>query len=268
MPATAESTALTSRPSQWKDPLRPLDGRRIIVTGGTTGLGRTITLLLAHLGADVVICGRRQTHIDEAMQDLADVADKVHTLEADMSKEDDVDALFAFADEKLGGLDVLINNAGVGAGTVEDSEPVEYRYVVETNLLGYMACAKRAIERLGGGTSGGGGGDIINIGSLSAKSRGEGSDVYVATKAGIRGWSEALGKQLQEDRIRVTCLEPGKIGADFRYQPHDEQHEEHADGELLYSESIAEAVWYLLIQPKTTNIPLLQVQPVENQIND
>ena len=253
-----------TRPSAWKFEPVSIEGKRALVTGGTTGIGRTTALLLARLGAKVLIFSRGEQNLQDALKDLDEVRDNVIGLTADAASEDDLDVVFAAVDEKLGGLDILVNNHGLPAGGVTDSDAPEYRYVVETNLLGYLACAKRAIERMRN-NSGKPKGTIVNIGSMSAKSRGPGSDVYVATKAGIRGWSEALAKQVQEQEIRVSLIEPGKIGADFRDDPNEKEQQQHEEGTLLFSESIAESVLSILTQPAHTHIPFVQVEPLHNQ---
>lgn len=251
-------TATAGRPPSWKYAPVSLEGKRAIVTGGTTGSGRSITLLLASLGARVVFFGRHRHLLDEAMADLEDVKDHVYGLTADAAREADVDVVFAAADEKYGGLDILINNAGLPIDSIDDATPDEYRYVVETNLLGYMACAKRALPRMREA----GGGRIVNIGSISAEKTGPNSDVYSATKAGLRGFSDALAQRAQRDNIHVCLIEPGTFGADFRDESPSTERKKHGEGKLLYSEAVAEAVHFVLTTPPDCHIPFLQVQPI------
>lgn len=251
----------TQRPQVWKYHPWTLEGKRAIVTGGTTGSGRTITLLLASLGARVVFFGRHETTLREALDDLSEYRDRVIGLRADASVEADLDVVFTAVDEQLGGLDILVNNAGLPAGSILDEDPDQYRKVVETNLLGTMSAAKRAVPRMRSA----GGGRIVNIGSMSAEKKGKGSDVYTATKSGLRGFCESLAKQVAEDGIHVGLIEPGKFGADFRVQSPREEREEEAKGELLFSEAIAEAVLYMLTTPANCHIPFLQIQPLGQQ---
>lgn len=252
------------RPSVWKYEPRSVEGKRIVVTGGTTGSGRSTALLLASLGARVLIFGRHRHLLDEAMRDLEEVRDNVIGLNADVSNERDIDVVYAAVDEQLGGLDILVNNAGVPGGTVTEEDPEQYRKIVEINLLGYMSMAKRAVPRMRKA----GGGHIVNIGSLSAKEKGAQSDVYSATKAGLRGFVEALSKQVQEDNIHVTLIEPGKFGADFRVQSKQDQEKEEREGQLLFSECIAEAVLFQLTTPQNCMIPYLAIQPLHQEIGN
>lgn len=251
-----------SRPADWKTQLEDVKGRRVVVSGGTTGIGRTVAALLLHHGARVLVFSRERQHVEEAMADLEPLGE-VHGMTAHAENEQDLDAVFERADAVLGGLDVMINNAGVAGGTVAEDEPQDFRQVLEINVAGYLSAAHRAIPRLKKTR-----GTLINIGSMSAQSRNPGSDVYVATKSAIRGWTQSLAQHVCEDGIRVTLIEPGLVGADIhddeKRQP-QRQRELHAQGEMLFSESIAEAVLYVLQQPPECHVPMLQVQPVKRQ---
>src|SRR5690606_14662860 len=108
-----------------------IEGQRIVLSGGTSGIGRTTALLLAQQGAKVLIFGRHQQVLDEAMRDLAAVADHVVPITADHAHESDVERVFKTADDELGGVDVLINNAADPAGSLSNTDPAEYRYVIE-----------------------------------------------------------------------------------------------------------------------------------------
>ncbi|MCC6680681.1 MAG: SDR family oxidoreductase [Phycisphaeraceae bacterium] len=251
------------RPVQWKYQPQALTDKRVLVTGGTTGIGRTTVLLLAKAGARVVFFGRHRDTLNDAISDLVSVADRVVGVLADQAHEQDLARVFEKVDESLGGLDILINNAADAAKSITDMDPVDYRYVIANNLLGYMSCAKLATERF---KQHGRGGTIINIGSLSAKARGPDTDVYVATKSAVRGWSDAIGKQLAQDNIRVTLIEPGTVGADFREQSPESEQEDHRKGVLLFTESIAELILYVLIQPQNCLLPLVQIQPLKQLI--
>ena len=243
-----------------------LKNKAILITGGTTGIGRATANLLASLGARVMIYGRDANALKDALRDIKAVAqdaNQVFGLTADQSEPDAVRRVFQEVDDKLGGLDILINNAAEGGESITETDYDEWRYVVETNLLGYMQCAREAVDRM----KPNGRGHIVNIGSMSAKSRGKGSDIYVATKSAIQGFSESLGKQISEDGIKVTLIEPGLVGTDMTASktPPEEQPAKIAAGEMLKAEDLAQSVLYTLIQPARCDVIHLRIRPHKQQ---
>jgi NADP-dependent 3-hydroxy acid dehydrogenase YdfG len=134
----------------------------------------------------------------------------------------------------------------------------EWEYILKTNLLGYMAIAHEAVERM----KASGWGHIVNIGSMSADVREKDSSVYVATKAGIQGFSEALRKEVNPLGIKVTLIEPGAVGTDMQdqYSP-EEQRERIEQMKMLRAEDIAACVLYTITQPKRCDVVALQIRP-------
>jgi NADP-dependent 3-hydroxy acid dehydrogenase YdfG len=238
-----------------------LEGKAVVITGGTTGIGRSTAQRLVADGAKVLIFGRHEQELNEALADIKANADgaEVVGIVADTTKPEDIDRVFVTADEKFGGVDVLINNAAESAESILDSDYPEWQKVIQTNLLGYMATCRKAIDRMKNKHEG----QIVNIGSLSAKVREKGSDVYVATKSAIEGFSEALRKEVNEMGIRVTLIEPGLVGTDMTVEKvaPSEQPRKEAEGQMLKAEDIAECVRYALIQPKRCDVVLVQIRP-------
>jgi NADP-dependent 3-hydroxy acid dehydrogenase YdfG len=157
-----------------------------------------------------------------------------------------------------------VNNAALGAGSILDSDPEEWEKVVQTNLLGYMRFCREAIDRM----KAKGEGHIVNVGSMSAKVREAGSDVYVATKSGIEGFTDALAKQANEVGIRVSLIEPGLVGTDMTTDQAtaEEQEEKIAAMEMLRAGDLAECVHYVLTQPKRVNVAVVQIRPTKQII--
>jgi NADP-dependent 3-hydroxy acid dehydrogenase YdfG len=238
-----------------------VSGKAIIVSGGTTGIGRTTAKMLASLGARVLIYGRHEKELREALDDIKAVGE-VYGLTADQAHPEDVRRVFQEADARLGRVDVLINNAGEAAQSILSSDYAEWHYVIQNDLLGYMACARHAIERM----EKQGGGHIVNVGSLSAKARNAESNVYVAAKSGIEGFTDALAKEVGEKNIRVTTIEPGKVGADFPNSTPEEQPKQQAEGVMLKSQDIAAAIFFTLIQPARCDVALMQIRPIRQAI--
>ena len=124
-----------------------LRGRCVIISGGTTGIGRATAKLLVSQGAKVFIFGRHEQQLPAALDEIRSAAangargGEAYGTVADQSRSEDVQRVFREADERLGGCNILINNAAVSGGSVTTRSLDEIRYVVETNLLGYMTCA-------------------------------------------------------------------------------------------------------------------------------
>jgi NAD(P)-dependent dehydrogenase (short-subunit alcohol dehydrogenase family) len=232
-----------------------LKGRRAIVTGGTTGIGRAIALLLASEGVKVFICGRTPEHLDDALQRLGEVGDG-DGINVDLSIAEDVDRFFEAAIAFLGGIDIAVINAAVPAAALADTGKSEARFQIETDFGAYLICAQEAARRMGGGS------DMIFIGSMSAVSQQPGSSIYVASKAGIQGFVPAFRKELAEDDIKVGLIEPGFTGADFQYPefPPEKQKELISADKMLRAEDIAVAAHFMLTQPRRSAVSLIRVE--------
>jgi len=238
--------------------LESVSDKSILITGGTTGIGRAIAILLAAQGARVMIFGRHEQELNDAMDDIRKAGGEVLGLTADVSDPEEVQRVFQEFDKQMDKLDILINNAALGYGSVMEGGYPEWEYILKTNLLGYMAMAHEAVERM----KANGWGHIVNIGSMSADVREKDSSVYVATKSGIQGFSEALRKEVNPLGIKVTLIEPGAVGTDMQdqYSP-EEQRERIEQMKMLRAEDIAACVLYTITQPKRCDVVALQIRP-------
>src|SRR3954466_586681 len=237
-------------------------GKSVIITGGTTGIGRALALLLGSRGARVTICGRHQEELDDALAALKEHGADANGLVADVSKPSDVERLFQMADEWMGSLDVLVNNAGLAADDVGGTDIDSINYVVSTNLLGTMYCTHHALERMRSRKSG----TIVNVGSMSADVHEEGSSVYVATKSGMQGFSAALRKEVGEDGIRVVLVEPGSAGTDMNENSPEKQREEEANSAMMKAEDVALVIFGALSMPPRANVVEIAVRPARQAI--
>lgn len=190
-----------------------LQGKNAIVTGGTKGIGRAIAEALIGEGLSVCISARRQSEIDDAVQELNQRDQgKAIGFVCDVRNHDQVKALINHAARELGGLDVLVNNAGIGIfETVAETSPEDFRAVLETNLFGVFYGCHEAIPEM----KKRGGGYIINISSLAGTNPHPRMAAYNASKFGLNGFSEALMQEVRHDNIKVSYIMPGSVNTEF-----------------------------------------------------
>lgn len=236
--------------------VEPVSGKRIIISGGTTGIGRATALLLASYGARLLIYGRHEPELKESMNAVKEAGGEVHGLLADQSRLEEVMRVFEYADEKLGGLDIMINNAAVAAAQLIETPDEDWRYAIQTNVMGYMACARQAALRM----KGSGAGHIVNVGSMSADLR-EAQSVYVTTKAAIQAFSESLRKEVNPLGIKVTLVEPGLTGTDLVGMDSEKQKEKEKQEEMMKAQDVAVCIHYSITQPKRTDVVVVQLRP-------
>jgi len=232
-----------------------IQGRRAIITGGTTGIGRAIAVLLASYGVKVFICGRTPEHLDDALARIREVG-AGEGVNVDLSKAADVARFFEAANKYLGGIDIAIINAAVPAEALNDTSEQDTRYQIETDLVSYVITTQEAAKRMKAGS------DIVLIGSMSAVSRKGGNSIYVAAKSGIQGFATALRQELAEQDIKVGLVEPGFTGADFQYPdfPPEKQRELIHQDKMLRAEDIAAATYFMIAQPRRTAVSLMRVE--------
>lgn len=233
-----------------------LQGRKAIITGGTTGIGRAIAVLLASEGVEVFICGRNLEHLEDALARIREVG-RGDGISVDLADPTELERFFQTAQEKLGQPDIVVINAAVPAHSLSKMTADEVRYAIAVDFTAYLLSAHAAQDMLADR------GDIVLIGSMSAHILGPGSTVYAGMKAGIAGFSEALRRELGPKGIKVSLVEPGKTGADFQYPdiPAEKQREMIREETMLRAEDIAVGVHYLLTQPRRAVVQQLTIVP-------
>jgi NAD(P)-dependent dehydrogenase (short-subunit alcohol dehydrogenase family) len=231
-----------------------LAGRTAIVTGSSKGIGYAIAEALARANANVVVSARNPAEVTEAARRLEALgAGKVLGIPADVSRLDDVRRLVGQTVETLGGLDVLVNNAGIGAfGAVDEFDPETWDRLIGTNLSGVFYCCHEAIPHLAKSDDAW----IINIASLAGKNPFSGGAAYNASKFGLVGFSEALMMDVRQQGIRVNYIMPGSVSTYF----HDNVPSE-KDAWKIQPEDIAELVMDLLAFPKRSLASRIEVRP-------
>ena len=192
-------------------------GSVAVVTGGSRGIGRAVAESLLQCGADVLISGRSAEALAAAASALAEItgdaaAGRLETVAADVRRPADAERLIGTATDRFGGVDILINNAGIGYfEAVAEQSVDDWTQIIETNLSGVFYCCRAAIPVLRQR----GGGWIINIGSLAGSYPFANGAAYCASKAGLDAFSAALMQEVRFDGIRVSAVAPGSVGTAF-----------------------------------------------------
>ena len=193
--------------------MQSLRGKVAFVTGGSRGIGLAIARALVADGVQVAITGRSAAHLSSARPTIeAAGPGSVETMQADVRRHEDVRRAVDATVARFGGLDFVINNAGVGVFTDVASMTLEqWADVIDTNLTGVFNACHAALPHLRRR----GGGFIVNISSLAGKNPFANGAAYCASKAGLNAFSEALMQELRYDDIRVSYVMPGSVATGF-----------------------------------------------------
>ena len=241
-----------------------LEGRVAAITGASSGIGQATALAFAAEGAAVALGARRADRLDELAGRITADGGRAVPIEVDVSDEGQARAFIERAHSELGGLSILINNAGVMLlGPVEGADTSDWRRMVEVNVLGLLWCTHAALPLMREG----GGGHIVNISSVAGRRADAGAAVYNLTKWGVTGFSEGLRQEALHSGIRVTCIEPGFVATELQghntnpivTQATERMREQ--IGEVLEAEDIAEAITFVVTRPSRVDINEVLIRP-------
>ncbi|MCX6594949.1 MAG: SDR family oxidoreductase [Acidobacteria bacterium] len=231
-----------------------LHGKTAVVTGGARGIGRATVEALLREGAQVAFCARTPESVKQALDELAP-KDKVMGQAADVRDVAAVDQFLEAVDQKFGGIDILINNAGIGVfQPAADLAWEEWRRVIDTNLSAVFyfcrSCLGRFRQR--------GGGQIVNVSSLAGRNPFAGGTAYNASKFGLNGFTEALMLDHRQENVRVSLICPGSVDTEFspRGRSMDSSWK-------IAPEDVAEAVIGVLRMPARTLVSLVELRPAK-----
>ncbi|HVM40170.1 MAG TPA: SDR family NAD(P)-dependent oxidoreductase [Acidimicrobiia bacterium] len=215
----------------------PLEGKKVLVTGASSGIGAALARALAERGAIVGLCARREGRLSDVLLDCRRHSPDSRMWVVDLAELDSVGAFAEKADDEMGGIDVLVNNAGIPkrrrAATlswddVESVAVVNYLSPVRMTL----ALLPRMLER--------GGGRIVNISSVAARLSPPGESVYAASKAALSAFSESMAVELWEEPVDIHVVYPGVIDTELFHLPGNDP--SFADIEPLPPAALAEAI--------------------------
>jgi NAD(P)-dependent dehydrogenase (short-subunit alcohol dehydrogenase family) len=181
------------------------EGLRVLVTAGGAGIGRVIAKTFRDHGARVHICDVDEKALAETKRELP----LVTQTKADVASLADVDRLFEDVRRELGGLDVLVNNAGIAGPTakVEDIRPEDWDRCIAVDLSGMFYCTRKAMPMI----KAAGGGSIINLSSAAGRLAFAMRTPYSAAKWGVVGFTQSLALEAGPDKVRVNCIQPGIV---------------------------------------------------------
>ena len=226
------------------------DPRAILVTGGSRGIGAAICRRLAAAGHPVCVNYAAGAPAAEAVAaDIRARGGRAATIAADVSDPDAVARMFEAAEQALGPLGGLVNNAGIIGGTsrVDALPPADLARVLQVNVAGAFLCAQQAVRRLST-AHGGAGGAIVNLGSVASRLGSPGEFVhYAMTKGAIDTFTTGLAREVAAEGIRVNAVAPGLIATDMNPQERQDRHVGTIPARRVgQPEEIAEAVAWLI----------------------
>ncbi|MGZ4123341.1 MAG: SDR family oxidoreductase [Tumebacillaceae bacterium] len=217
---------------------RRIAGQTAIVTGASKGIGREIVRVLLEHGINVVAVARNEFGL-ERLQDEMRVGKRLLAVACDIRDHLEVQRLFEVATDRFGSIDIVVNNAGVGAfGPVEELEIVELHEIIDTNLKAVLYMSQAAFVHM----KRNGGGQIVNLSAVLGLEAIPQAAAFCASKWGVIGLSESLRQEGKPFGIRVSVVSPGLTQTDFGDVPATSK------GNGLRPETVAEAVYYLLTQ--------------------
>jgi NAD(P)-dependent dehydrogenase (short-subunit alcohol dehydrogenase family) len=211
--------------------------RRVVVTGGTAGIGLAIAQRLGERGDRVFVCGRNDERLVRAIEQISEVSPdvKVSGTVCDVRNLCSVTPMLAEACDYLGGIDVLVNSAGVGSVTeLEEMAPKNWAEMIDINLTGVFNCCSAALPYLKEAAALRGAADIVNLGSRSGRYAFKGGVGYNATKFGVQGMTEAMFLDLNQFGIRAGLVAPGTVSTGFAGAAPEQWH--------LTAQDVADAV--------------------------
>ena len=241
-----------------------LQGKVALVTGASSGIGEATAVALAAEGAAVAIAARRVDRLETLKAKLEAEGARVVAVELDVTDEAACRAAVERTVQELGGLDIVVNNAGVMLlGPIEGADTQDWRRMIETNVFGLMyvthAALPHLLER---------GGDVVQVSSVAGRVARAGSGVYNASKFAVGAFSESLRQEVTTRGVRVTLVEPGAVATELQ------SHITHADTKAgiekwiagmrpLQSDDIARAVVYVVTQPAHVSVNELTIRPTD-----
>ena len=249
-----------------------LNGTVALVTGASSGIGEATAVALAQQGATVAIAARRKDRVDALAARITDAGGTALAIEADVSSQEQAQALVEQTVADLGRLDTLINNAGVMLlGPAVDAPLEEWERMIGVNVQGLLYCAHAAIPHLlaAAEDSPRQVADMVNISSVAGRVARSGSGVYNLTKHGVGAFSESLRQEVATRHVRVSLVEPGAVATELvshnRPEIREQMQGRFGNIERMQSEDIADAIAYIVTRPRRVAVNEMLIRPTEQE---
>jgi NADP-dependent 3-hydroxy acid dehydrogenase YdfG len=241
-----------------------LNGKVVAITGASSGIGEATALAMARAGATVSLAARRADRIEALAKRIEGDGGRALAVPTDVSDEQEAAAFIERTHKELGGLDVLVNNAGVMLlGLVIMGEPDDWRRMIDANLYGVLWCTRAALPIFLEPNSG----HFVNVSSVAGRTAQAGAAVYNMTKWGVNGFSEALRQEAAGAKVKVTLIEPGMVATELQAHNKNPLVKDALDkareqmGEPLTAEDIAEAIVFAVSRPERVAVNEVLVRP-------
>jgi NADP-dependent 3-hydroxy acid dehydrogenase YdfG len=248
----------------------PLEGCVALITGASSGIGEATARALAAQGAKVALAARRLERLERLASEIGRHGHTALAIESDIADQQQAIAAVGRTVEELGGLDIVVNNAGVMLlGPIEGAPTEEWARMIDINLKGLVNTTHAALPHLlaAAAESERGCADVVNIGSVAGRVARSGSGVYNLTKHGVGAFSESFRQEFAGRRVRSTLIEPGAVATELtdhlREDVREKVRERFADIEILQAEDIAEAIAYAVTRPARTCVNEILIRPTE-----
>jgi len=191
---------------------KTFEGKVVLVTGGTSGIGKATAIEFARAGAKVVVSGRREKEGTEVVNEIKEVGGEAAFVRADVAKDADIQAMVQFTVDKFGKVDVAFNNAGVEwTGSLDQATEAEYRRVFDINVWGVLNSMRHEIPAM----LKNGGGAIVNTSSVAGHVGLAQVSVYIASKHAVEGLTKAVALEFAKQNIRVNAVAPGIVATEM-----------------------------------------------------
>jgi NADP-dependent 3-hydroxy acid dehydrogenase YdfG len=233
-----------------------------VITGASSGIGEATARLLVAEGMHTILVARRKDKLDSLAEELGQLA---IPFQADVTSQSDMAAVYDYVRTTFGGLDLLINNAGLGIyGEFASSKPQDWATQINANLVGVLNCTHAAIPLMAGRE----GAMISTVSSVGGRYGYAGWSVYCATKYAVIGFQDSLRKELSDKGIRVSVIEPGAVWTEWGDNVSEELKSNRRTAvDALTAEDVANALFYSFAQPHRVLVGEILIRPLKQTEN-